>query len=204
MTATRRGSAAAVRRCGSMTAPSAPGGSAGSGPRRATSARWSRHRTGATGSGRTARRPTVGPSAGTSPTSPTTPSSGTAGSPTTKAAPGGSSSTSTPPARDEGTAVFDDFDAPQLDRAVWLPHYLAAWSSLAETRASYLIHDSRLELSIPPDQGLWCPDEHQPPLRVSGLQTGNFSGPAGSRIGQQPFRDGLVVREAQQEFRGCL
>ncbi|MGO4592277.1 glycoside hydrolase family 16 protein [Leifsonia sp. 2TAF2] len=100
--------------------------------------------------------------------------------------------------------MFDDFDAPQLDRTVWLPHYLPAWSSLAETRASYLIHDSRLELSIPPDQGLWCPGEHQPPLRVSGLQTGNFSGPAGSRIGQQPFRDGLVVREAQQEFRGCL
>jgi len=100
--------------------------------------------------------------------------------------------------------VFDDFDAPQLDRSVWLPHYLPAWSSLAETRASYLIHDSRLELSIPPDQGLWCPDEHQPPLRVSGMQTGNFSGPVGSTIGQQPFRDGLRVREAQEEFRGCL
>lgn len=100
--------------------------------------------------------------------------------------------------------MFDDFDAPQLDRSVWLPHYLPAWSSLAETRASYLIHDSRLELSIPPDQGLWCPDEHQPPLRVSGMQTGNFSGPVGSTLGQQPFRDGLLVREAQEEFRGCL
>lgn len=100
--------------------------------------------------------------------------------------------------------MFDDFDAPQLDRSVWLPHYLPAWSSLAETRASYLIHDSRLELSIPPDQGLWCPDEHQPPLRVSGMQTGNFSGPVGSAVGQQPFRDGLLVREAQEEFRGCL
>ncbi|SEA40781.1 glycoside hydrolase family 16 protein [Leifsonia sp. 21MFCrub1.1] len=100
--------------------------------------------------------------------------------------------------------MFDDFDEPQLDRAVWLPHYLPAWSSLAETRADYLIHDSRLELSIPPDQGLWCGEEHQPPLRVSGLQTGNFSGPVGSTIGQQPFREGLRVREAQEEFRGCL
>jgi hypothetical protein len=100
--------------------------------------------------------------------------------------------------------VFDDFDAPQLDRSVWLPHYLPAWSSLAETRASYLIHDSHLELSIPPDQGLWCPDEHTPPLRVSGMQTGNFSGPVGSIVGQQPFREGLRVREAQEEFRGCL
>ncbi|SEI11132.1 MULTISPECIES: glycoside hydrolase family 16 protein [unclassified Leifsonia] len=100
--------------------------------------------------------------------------------------------------------MFDDFDAPELDRTVWLPHYLPAWSSLAGSRASYLIHDSHLELSIPPEQGLWCPGEHQPPLRVSGLQTGNFSGPAGSTAGQQPFREGLRVREAQEEFRGCL
>ena len=100
--------------------------------------------------------------------------------------------------------MFDDFDAPGLDRTVWLPHYLPAWSSLAGSRASYLIHDSHLELSIPPEQGLWCPGEHQPPLRVSGLQTGNFSGPVGSIAGQQPFREGLRVREAQEEFRGCL
>jgi hypothetical protein len=100
--------------------------------------------------------------------------------------------------------VFDDFDDPALDRTVWLPHYLPAWSSLAETRASYLIHDSHLELSIPPEQGLWCGDDHRPPLRVSGLQTGNFSGPVGSAAGQQPYRDGLLVREEQEEFRGCL
>ena len=100
--------------------------------------------------------------------------------------------------------MFDDFDDPRLDRSVWLPHYLPAWSSLAETRATYLIHDSHLELSIPPEQGLWCGDDHRPPLRVSGLQTGNFSGPAGSTVGQQPYRDGLRVREEQQEFRGCL
>jgi len=29
------------------------------------------------------------------------------------------------------------------------------------------------------------------------VQSGNWSGPAGSSQGQQPFRDGLVVREAQ-------
>ncbi len=100
--------------------------------------------------------------------------------------------------------MFDDFDDPALDRTVWLPHYLPAWSSLAETRATYLIHDSQLELSIPQEQGLWCGDDHRPPLRVSGLQTGNFSGPVGSTVGQQPYRDGLRVREAQDEFRGCL
>jgi hypothetical protein len=32
---------------------------------------------------------------------------------------------------------------------------------------------------------------------VSSLQTGLFAGPEGSGIGQHPFREGLVVREAQ-------
>jgi hypothetical protein len=32
---------------------------------------------------------------------------------------------------------------------------------------------------------------------VSAVQSGNWSGPVGSTLGQQPFRDGLVVREAQ-------
>jgi hypothetical protein len=35
---------------------------------------------------------------------------------------------------------------------------------------------------------------------VSAVQSGNWSGPVGSTRGQQPFRDGLVVRE-QQETR---
>ncbi|MFP3466745.1 glycoside hydrolase family 16 protein [Leifsonia sp. SIMBA_070] len=100
--------------------------------------------------------------------------------------------------------MFDDFDDPRLDRTVWLPHYLPAWSSLGETRATYLIHDSQLELTIPPEQRLWCGGDHEPPLRVSALQSGNFSGPVGSTAGQQPYRDGLRVREEQEEFRGCL
>ncbi|MDN4613130.1 glycoside hydrolase family 16 protein [Leifsonia sp. F6_8S_P_1B] len=100
--------------------------------------------------------------------------------------------------------MFDDFDEPELDRSVWLPHYLPAWSSQGASRATYRIHSSRLELTIPPEQGLWAEGVHETPLRVSGLQTGNYSGPVGSTIGQQPFRDGLTVQEAQEEFRGCL
>ena len=96
----------------------------------------------------------------------------------------------------------DDFDTAELDRDVWLPHYLPAWSSRAETSASYAISDSCLSLTISRMQGLWCPDDHQPPLRVSGIQSGNFSGPVGSTIGQQPYRDGLTVREEQQTFWG--
>jgi len=99
--------------------------------------------------------------------------------------------------------VFEDhFDGPTLDPDVWVPHYLPAWSSRAATQATYEIRDSCLHLSIPPAQGLWLPGEHMPPLRVSGIQSGNFSGPVGSTIGQQPWRDGVVVREAQETLWG--
>jgi hypothetical protein len=96
-----------------------------------------------------------------------------------------------------GTTFIDDFDGPGLDTEVWIPHYLPMWSSRAESAASYSVEGSELRLSIPPDHPLWCPDEHDPPLRVSGVQSGVFSGEVGSTRGQQPFRDGLVVREQQ-------
>jgi hypothetical protein len=96
----------------------------------------------------------------------------------------------------------DDFDGPELDLSVWSPYYLPQWSSRAETAATYELKDSCLRLSIPPDQGLWCADDHTPPLRVSGIQSGNFSGPVGSTIGQQPYREGLLVREEQEPFWG--
>lgn len=102
-----------------------------------------------------------------------------------------------------GRLVFDDdFDGPGLDLTTWLPHYLPAWSSRAETAATYEVRDSCLHLTIPAGQGLWCGDLHQPPLRVSGIQTGNFSGPVGSTVGQQPFREGAIVREEQETFWG--
>ncbi|MGH8824922.1 MAG: glycoside hydrolase family 16 protein [Jiangellaceae bacterium] len=104
---------------------------------------------------------------------------------------------------DDLRLVFeDDFDGAELDSAVWFPHYLPAWSSRAATAASYEIRDSCLHLTIPPDQGLWCADDHTPPLRVSGIQSGNYSGPVGSTVGQQPYRDGLTVREEQETFWG--
>ena len=90
----------------------------------------------------------------------------------------------------------DDFDTAALDTEVWLPHYLPQWSSRAESAATYAVRDSELRLTIPPEQGLWCARDHEPPLRVSGVQSGVFSGEVGSTAGQQLFRDGLVVREA--------
>jgi glycosyl hydrolase family 16 len=106
-------------------------------------------------------------------------------------------------AEDVTAGRFEEhFDQPTLDRDVWLPHYLPAWSSRADTAASYQLRDSCLVLDIPPEQALWCAPDHQPALRVSGVQSGNFSGPVGSVVGQQPYRDGLTVREQQDPFWG--
>ena len=92
---------------------------------------------------------------------------------------------------------LDDFDGSGLDTDVWVPHYLPQWSSRAESAATWSVAESELRLTIPPDQGLWCEGDHDPPLRVSGIQSGVFSGEVGGTVGQQPFRDGAVVREFQ-------
>jgi hypothetical protein len=72
----------------------------------------------------------------------------------------------------------------------------------AQSAATWSIDDGALRLSIPVDQGLWCADLHDGPLRVSCIQSGSFCGPLGSTIGQQPFRDGLVVAEEQPAMKG--
>jgi hypothetical protein len=100
-------------------------------------------------------------------------------------------------------AFVEDFDGTELDRT-WLPYYLPMWSSRAQTAASYRLEDSCLVLDVPPDHPLWLPDEHDPPLRVSGVQSGNRSGPVGSTDGQQAVHPGQVVREAQPELVGHL
>jgi hypothetical protein len=93
-------------------------------------------------------------------------------------------------------SLTDDFDAPDLDTDVWIPHYLPQWSSRAESAATYEIAGSELRLTVPPEQGLWCPGDHDP-LKVSGVQSGVFSGPVGTTIGQQPVHEGALVREFQ-------
>jgi hypothetical protein len=99
--------------------------------------------------------------------------------------------------------VLDErFDAGRLDLDVWFPHHLPHWSSRAASGATWSIDDEGLHLTIPPEQPRWCPDLHPVPLRVSCLQSGSFAGPVGSTIGQQPFRDDLVVREEQPTMWG--
>jgi hypothetical protein len=100
---------------------------------------------------------------------------------------------------------FDErFAAPELDPATWFPHYLPAWSSRAQTHASYLLGNDGLTLRIPVDHPVWCEGDHEPPLRVSGIQSGSWSGPAGTKLGQQRFREGQVVLEEQERFEGWL
>ena len=98
----------------------------------------------------------------------------------------------------------DDFDGSTLDESVWLPHYLPAWSSREASAASLRLQDSCLVLDVPVDHPVWCPGDHEPPLRVSGVQSGSFSGPVGSTRGQQRFREGQVVREEQPRLEGWL
>ena len=100
--------------------------------------------------------------------------------------------------------MHDDFDGAELDTTRWLPHYLPVWSSRAATAASFHLADSCLVLDLPVDQPLWCPDEHPTPLRVSGMQSGSFSGPVGSTVGQQAIFAGQQVREEQPRFEGFL
>jgi hypothetical protein len=103
-----------------------------------------------------------------------------------------------------GVAVFlDDFDDPDLDTDVWLPHYLPMWSSREDTRASYRLEGSCLVLDIPRERGPWLPGDHSP-LRLSGVQSGNRSGPVGSTDGQQRVHEGQLVTEEQPTFRGHL
>jgi hypothetical protein len=100
--------------------------------------------------------------------------------------------------------IDERFAGPTLDPAVWVTSYLPAWSSYAEAAATYALTPAGLRLSIPPEQGLWCADRHSPPLRVSAVQTGNWSGPVGSTQGQSPFADGLTVREQQRPTWGYI
>ena len=98
-----------------------------------------------------------------------------------------------------GPATIDErFSEGRLDETVWTPAYLPAWSSARDAAATYEVLPEGLRLTVPPEQPLWCPDLHEEPLRVSAVQSGNWSGPVGSTRGQQAFADGLLVREAQR------
>lgn len=97
-------------------------------------------------------------------------------------------------------AFEDTFDGEALSEARWLPYYLPQWSSREASAARYEVGGGVLRLVIDADQQPWCP-EFDGEIRVSSLQTGVFAGPIGSTVGQQRFKPGLVVRQAQHNAR---
>jgi hypothetical protein len=95
--------------------------------------------------------------------------------------------------------VDEPFAGPELDSSLWIPHYLAHWSTTELAAARYRCGGG-LELLIEADQPAWAP-EWDGALRVSSLQTGAFSGPVGGSVGQLHFRQDLVVRSEQPTQR---
>jgi hypothetical protein len=90
----------------------------------------------------------------------------------------------------------DEFDGPDLDTGKWFPFYLPHWSSRAQSAPGYYFEEGNLILQITKDQGPWCP-EFDGEVRCSSIQTGEFAGPVGSKLGQLRFSDACTVREAQ-------
>jgi hypothetical protein len=99
--------------------------------------------------------------------------------------------------------VEERFVGADLDRGRWLPFYTPHWASRAAAAARWSTGPGGLVLRIDEDTAPWARDLDGE-LRVSHLQSGQFSGPIGSTIGQHRFRPGLVVREEQPEHRGWL
>lgn len=93
----------------------------------------------------------------------------------------------------------DDFAGPHLDEDRWVPHYLPQWTTPDRSAARYELHPGFLRLRIDADQPAWRPEDGE--LRVSNLQTGTFSGPAGSRRGTHRHRADLAVRTPQPTRR---
>lgn len=97
---------------------------------------------------------------------------------------------------DYSLRVDEQFAADDLDRSLWLPYHLPHWSARSRAAARYDISGGRLTLRVEPDQPPWCP-EFDGATRVSAMQTGVLSGPAGSTLGQHRFSQDAVVREPQ-------
>src|SRR4029453_5319675 len=93
----------------------------------------------------------------------------------------------------------EDFTGPALAADRWVAHYLPQWSTPERSAARYDLDAGVLTLRIHPDHPPWLPDGDQ--LRVSNLQTGSFSGPAGSDRGTHRHRPDMVVRSPQPTRR---
>lgn len=94
----------------------------------------------------------------------------------------------------------DEFNDRVLDKDKWVPYYLPHWSSRVQTAPNYYLDGDNLILQIMKEQQPWCP-EFDGEVRCSSIQTGEFAGPVGSKVGQHRFNNALVVREKQKNVR---
>src|SRR5215211_7516876 len=93
----------------------------------------------------------------------------------------------------------EDFTAPVPDRDRWVAHYLPHWTTPERSAAHYELQRGLLRLRIDADQPAWRVEDGE--MRVSNLQTGTFSGPLGSEVGQHRHRPGLTVATPQPTRR---
>ena len=93
----------------------------------------------------------------------------------------------------------EHFTGPALDARRWLPDYLPHWTTPERSAARYDLSEGRLLLRIDADQPAWRAADGE--LRVSSLQSGSFSGPVGSRLGQHRHRPDLTVVTPQPSRR---
>ncbi len=103
------------------------------------------------------------------------------------------------PARPAQPTFADDFTGPTLDPGRWVDHYLPHWTTPERSAARYDLDADGLRLRIDADQPAWLPEDGH--LRVSNLQTGTWSGPVGSLLGQHRDRPWRRVRTAQSTRR---
>jgi hypothetical protein len=89
----------------------------------------------------------------------------------------------------------ETFQGDMLDARRWIAHYLPHWTTPERSAARYDLRPGVLRLRIDADQPSWRVEDGQ--MRVSNIQTGTFSGPLGSPIGQHRHRAGLTVQTPQ-------
>lgn len=96
-------------------------------------------------------------------------------------------------------ALDEDFTDTVLNPSRWVAHYLPHWTTPERSAARYELWRGVLRLRIDADQPAWRVDDGE--MRVSNIQTGTFSGPLDSPIGQHRHHPDLTVRTAQPTRR---
>jgi hypothetical protein len=96
-------------------------------------------------------------------------------------------------------AFAESFTDRDLSPDRWVAHYLPHWTSPARSAARYQLEQGVLSLRIDADQPAWRVEDGE--MRVSNIQTGTFSGPLGSPIGQHRHRPDLAVTSPQATRR---